>query len=118
MIDAFDKDGSMYLIRMDILVSVRDTLALSQTSSCFYIVCKSFENFVGKGEIAHNGQLLLFAQHFLSFWRTCHFFLQILNCRLQTLSVKKSRKSVIWERVKLTLYQVTKLTPSALEHLT
>ena len=34
----------------------------------------SFENTVGKGEIAHYEQFLLFTQRFLPFWRTfCHF---------------------------------------------
>ena len=31
---------------------------------------KSFENIVGKGEIAQNEQFLLFPQCFLPFWRT------------------------------------------------
>ena len=61
--------------------------------------CKSFENTAGKGEIARNEQFLLFPQCFLPIWRTiCHFH-QTWNCRLQTLSVWKSLKSVIWERV-------------------
>ena len=35
---------------------------------------KSFENTVGKGEIAHNEQFLLFPQCFLPVWRSfCHF---------------------------------------------
>ena len=35
---------------------------------------KSFENTVGKGEIARNEQFLLFPQCFLPIWRTfCHF---------------------------------------------
>ena len=34
----------------------------------------SFENTVGKGEIARNEQFLLFSQCFLPVWRTfCHF---------------------------------------------
>ena len=50
----------------------------------------SLENTVAKGEIAHNEQFLLFPLCFLPFWRIyCHFH-QILNCRLQTLSVWKS----------------------------
>ena len=61
---------------------------------------KSFENTVGKGEITHNEQFLLFLQCFLHFWRTfCHFH-QIWNSCLQTLSVWKSLKFVVWERVK------------------
>ena len=59
---------------------------------------KSFENTVGKGAIMSN---FSFSHDvFYLFLRIhCHFH-QILSCRLQTLSVWKSRKSVIWERVK------------------
>ena len=48
---------------------------------------KSFENSVGKGEIARNEQFLLFPQRFLPFQRTFHRFHKIQNCRLQTLSI-------------------------------
>ena len=51
---------------------------------------KPFENTVGKGEIAHNEQILLFPQCFLPVWITFFHFCQIQNCRLQTLSVWKS----------------------------
>ena len=35
----------------------------------------SFENTVGKGEIARNEQFLLFPECFLPIWRTsCHFY--------------------------------------------
>ena len=71
----------------------------------FLHVCsmyKSFENTVGKGEIARDEQFLLFPQCFLPIWRTfCHFY-QIQNCRLQTVSVWKSLKLVVWERVEST----------------
>ena len=40
---------------------------------------KSFENTLGKGEIAPNDQFFLFPQCFLSFWRTLRHFHQILN---------------------------------------
>ena len=53
-----------------------------------------------KGEIARNEQFLLFPQCFQPLWRTLCHFLQIRNCRLQTLSVWKSLKFVVWERVK------------------
>ena len=46
---------------------------------------KSFENTVGKGEIARNKQFLLFPQFFLSIWKTfCHFFInfKIVVCKL------------------------------------
>ena len=62
---------------------------------------KSFENTVCKGEIARNEQFLLCPQCFLPVWTTfCHFH-QIYYCRLQILSVSKSIKFVVWERVKL-----------------
>ena len=62
---------------------------------------KSFENTVGKGEIAHNEQFLLFPQCFLTIWIAFCRFHQILNCRLQTLSVWKSLKFIVCQRVKL-----------------
>ena len=61
---------------------------------------KSFEDTVGKGEIAHIKQFLLFPQCFLPDRRTFFHFHQIQNCCLQTLSDWKSLKSVVWERVK------------------
>ena len=61
---------------------------------------KSFENTVGKGEIACDEQFLLFSQCFLTFSRTFSHVYQISNCRLQTLSVWKGLKFVVWERVK------------------
>ena len=59
---------------------------------------KRVENTVGKGEIAHNEQFLLFPQCFLLIWKALWHFHQIQNCRLQTLSVWKSLKFVVWER--------------------
>ena len=78
----------------------------SQTSPGLYV---SFENTAEKGKIAYNRQFLLFPQCFLPIWRKfCHFH-QIWKFRLQTLSIWKSLKFVIWERVKnlLTHYQTT-----------
>ena len=60
---------------------------------------KTLENTVGKGEIARNEQFLLFPQRFLAFSRTSRHFPKIQNCRLQTLSVWKRLKFVVWERV-------------------
>ena len=78
-----------------------NNLTLSQTSPVFTCLrYKPFENTVGKGEIARNEQFLLFPQCFLPVWRTFSHFHQIENCRLQTLSVWKSLKFVVWERVK------------------
>ena len=57
---------------------------------------KSFENTVGKQEIARNKQFLLCPQCFLHVWRTfCHFH-KIWYCHLQTLLVWKSLKFVVW----------------------
>ena len=53
----------------------------------------------GKGEIARCEQFLIFPQCFLLICRTFCHFRQISNCRLQTLSVWKSLKFVVWERV-------------------
>ena len=47
---------------------------------------KHFENTVGKGEIAR-----LFPQCFLPIWISFSHFRQMWNCRLQTLSVWKSK---------------------------
>ena len=62
---------------------------------------KSLENTVGKGKIARNEPFFLFPQCFLPVWRTFFHFHQNLNCRLQPLSILKSLKIVIWERVKM-----------------
>ena len=59
--------------------------------------CKSFKNTVGKGEIAHKEQFLLFPQCFL-FLKLSFNFHQIQNCCLQTVSVWKSLKFVDWEK--------------------
>ena len=71
---------------------------------------KAFANPVGKGEIAHNKQFLLFLQCFLPIWRAfCHFY-QTRNCRLQTVSVRKSLKFVFSERVNRTIRLLQDLT--------
>ena len=48
---------------------------------------KSFENTVGKGEIYHKEQFLLFPQFFLPYGRTFHHFQKFEIVRLQTLLV-------------------------------
>ena len=73
----------------------------------FLRVCiRSLENTVGKGEIARNEQFLLFPQCFQCIWRTYGRVHQICYCRLQTLSVWKSLKSVVWEGVKYENYSL------------
>ena len=59
----------------------------------------SFENTVGKGEIARNEQYLLFPQCFLSFMRLFCPLDQIQNCRQRSFTFWKSLKSVVWERL-------------------
>ena len=46
-------------------------------------------------------QFLLFPQCFLPIWKTFFYFHQTQNCRLQTLSVWKGLKFVVWEKVNL-----------------
>ena len=76
------------------------SLTLSQQALVFTCLqYRSLENTVGKGEIAHNEQFLLFPHCFLTFWKTFIHVYQISNCRLQTLSVWESLKFVVWERV-------------------
>ena len=72
----------------------------SMFSKGFLIRVTEFKNTVGKGEIAHNEQLLLFPQCFQPVWKTFRYFHQTQNCSLQTLPAWKSLKFVIWERVK------------------
>ena len=68
-----------------------------------YKSLKKLKKNCGKRRNDRNEQFLLCPQCFLSIWRTfCHFH-QIRNCRLQTLSVWKSLKFVVWERVKESL---------------
>ena len=71
----------------------------AQVFTC--LQCKSFENTVGKGEIACYEQFLLFSQYFLTFWITFSHVYQISNCHLQILSVRKSQKFAVWERVNI-----------------
>ena len=66
---------------------------------------KSFENTVGKGEIARKEQFLLFPQCFLPIWRNfCHLH-ENKKCCLQTPLFWKSLKFVVWKRVKLSNIQ-------------
>ena len=78
-------------------------LTLPQTSSGFLCVCSAslLSTLWGKGEIARYEQFLLCPQCFLPIWRTFYHFHQIQICGLQTLSVWKSLRFVIWERVKI-----------------
>ena len=60
------------MLKKSHFLSSEEHLTLSQTSPCLQY--KSFENTVGKGEIARNEQFLLFPLCFLPVGRTlCHF---------------------------------------------
>ena len=56
--------SKLRLVEIQFKQMVKNVLTLSQTSPCFYM---SFENTVGKEEIAHNEQFLLFPSCFLPF---------------------------------------------------
>ena len=82
-------------------IFLRISLTFSQTSPGLYVSLMQvlWKNTVGKGEIASNKQFLLFPWCFITVWQIfCHFN-QIWNCRLQTLSVWKSLKFVVWDRI-------------------
>ena len=68
-------------------------LTLSETSLVF--TCsqyKSFENTVGKGEIARNEQFLLFPQCFLPDWITfCHFHYNLQLSSANSFNLEKSK---------------------------
>ena len=63
------------------------------------LLYKSFENTVGKGEIACNEQFLLFSQGFYPFVElpTILIKFEIVVCKLFAF---ESLKFVVWERVK------------------
>ena len=65
---------------------------------------KSFENTMGKGEMACSEQFLLFPQCFIHDWITLfqfHYNLKLSSANSFTLSVWKTLKLVVWERVKV-----------------
>ena len=70
-------------------------VTLSQISPGFYMsVVQAF------WKHCNNKQFLLLPQCSLPVWKTCCPCHPFLNCFLQTLSVRKSLKFVVWERVK------------------
>ena len=84
-----------------IVQNFTSVLTLSQTSLVFTCLqYKSFQNTVSKGEIARNEQFLLFPPSFLPIWGAFCRIYPSWNSHLQTLSVWKSLKLVVWERVK------------------
>ena len=76
-------------------------LTLSQASLGFYVSpVQVFWKHRGKRRNCYE-QFLLFPQGFLPVWRTFSQYYQIWNRGLQTLSVWRSLKFVLWERVKV-----------------
>ena len=76
-------------------------LTLSQTSPGFHMsaVHVFLKTLWEKEKLLVTSKFLLFPQCFLPVWRTfCHFH-HIWNCRLQPLTVWKSLKFFVWERV-------------------
>ena len=71
---------------------------------------------VEKGEIVRNEQFLLLPQCFLTFWITFSHVYQISSYRLQTLSVWKSLKFVVWESVKSDSFSFKKCEKRVLTH--
>ena len=61
---------------------------------------KSFENTVGKGEIARDEQFLLSLGVFYLFGEDSAIFIEFEIVVMQTLSIWKSLKFVVWEKVK------------------
>ena len=76
-------------------------LILSQTA-LFLHVCtvRHLKILCGKEKLLVTSKYLFFPEYFLPFPRDIYHFCQILNCCLQTLSVWKHLKFVVWERVK------------------
>ena len=60
---------------------------------------RSFKNTVEKRESDRDEHFLLSPQCFPHVWIFFFHFHKIWNCRLQTLSIWKSLKCVVWERV-------------------
>ena len=69
------------------------SLTLSQTSPDFFTCLqhKSFENTVGKGEIARNEQFLLFPQCFLPFKKILPFSLNLKLSFANSFSLEESK---------------------------
>ena len=82
----------------------KDSLTLFQNKSWFLHVCRA--NLLKT--LWEKDKFLLFQQCFLSIWKFLYHFHQIHNCRLEILSVWKSLKFVVWERVK-TLWEQEKM---------
>ena len=65
--------------------------------SCVCII--SLRNAVGKGEIAHNEQFLLFPQCFLPICKPFNFFIELITAVCKLSKFWKILRLVVWERV-------------------
>ena len=83
------------------------TVNLFPNKPWFVCVCsKSLLKTLWKKEKFFVTSNFSFFKHFLTCQRIFSHFHQIQNCRLQSISVWKNRKIVIWERVKFTVKYV------------
>ena len=93
-------------------------LTLSQTSPGFYVsAVLVFWKHCGKRRNCSYLAISPFPTVFSTLLENFRHFYQIQNCRLQTLSVEKRLKLVMWERVKETWHQV-KILPHAIKEKT
>ena len=86
---------SLYIMNYFYKLSIPYTFPHNNTFWCPWETV-FLRNTVGKVKIARNEQFLLFPQCFLPVWIFFCHFRQIWNCRLQTLSIWKSLKFVVW----------------------
>ena len=84
---------NMDLYKLRALTGKNLTLCKFMQTSPFYMLLlyKSFENTVGKGEIARNEQFLLFLQCFLPSWKTFSHFHQLKLSSVHSFSLEESK---------------------------
>ena len=86
--------------KMIVSVKALGVLTLSQTSLAFYVsAVQVFWKYWEKEKLFVTNNFS-FSRCFLTLWISFSHVYQISNCRLQSLSVWKSLKFVVWERVK------------------
>ena len=71
-------------------------LTLSQTGPCFY---EAFRKHSGKSRNCPKGTISSFPHSIYTLLENFLQFYQIWNCRLQTLTIWKSLKFLIWKRI-------------------
>ena len=75
--DIHQSSSVNFIHELTILTDFDNYLVRGQALLFTRLQCKSFENTVGKGEIAHYKQFLLFPRCFLTISRAFHHFHQI-----------------------------------------